>query len=127
MSKRNKILIVEDEPDVLTYLETLFRDHGYDTIPASDGKEGFELAKTQKPDLITLDITMPGQSGIGTYCQYKNDSDLNNIPVVIITATTDSIKSYHERLKGIPYPEGFVPKPIKPEELLKKISSILSN
>ena len=126
MSIRNKILIIEDEPDVLTYLEILFQDNGYDTIGAYDGVTGLKIAQSEKPDLITLDITMPGQSGIAAYCQYKKDSNIHNIPVVIITATADSISSYHERLQNFPSPEGFVTKPINPEELLKKISSIFS-
>lgn len=62
MSKSKKILIVDDEEDVLTYFEAIFNDDGYDTILARDGIKGFEVAKSEIPDLITLDITMPKQS-----------------------------------------------------------------
>ena len=127
MSRRKKILVVEDEPDISAYFETLFQDYGYDTILASNGNEGYMLAKTHMPDLITLDITMPGQSGIGTYRQYKNDPDLKKIAVVIITATNDSINSFQEKLKNFPSPEGFFPKPINPEQLIEKISALLSD
>jgi len=58
MTDKKKILIVDDEPDVLTYLTALFQDNGYDTLTAEDGVKGFDLAKSEMPDLITLDITM---------------------------------------------------------------------
>ncbi|MCP4673523.1 MAG: response regulator, partial [Desulfobacula sp.] len=58
MNERKKILVVEDEIDIQTYISTLFQDHGYEVLTAENGKDGFELAKTAKPDLITLDIAM---------------------------------------------------------------------
>ena len=67
MSAKKKILIVDDEQDVLAYFEAVFQDSGYDTVLARDGFEGFELAKSEKPDLITLDITMPEHSGYHHY------------------------------------------------------------
>ena len=58
MSKAKKSLIVDDEQNILAYFEAIFQDNSYDTVLAKDGIEGFELAKSEKPDLITLDITM---------------------------------------------------------------------
>ncbi|MBW2489829.1 MAG: response regulator [Deltaproteobacteria bacterium] len=63
MIEINKILIVENEQDIIAYFETIFQDNGYDTVSAKGGMEGFERAKSEKPDLIALDITMPKQSG----------------------------------------------------------------
>jgi len=84
MSGNKKILVVDDEQDVLFYLSTLFEDNGFDTITAENGIEALELAKSELPDLITLDITMPEQSGIKTYRYLKNDINLQNIPVIIV-------------------------------------------
>lgn len=126
MSKKKKILIVDDESDVVTYFEALFQDNGYETITAFDGAQGFEIAKSEKPDLITLDITMPTQSGVRTYRQYKRDITLRNTPVIIITAADDSISSFLENLNGLPGPEEFVNKPVDPEKLLQKVAALLS-
>jgi CheY-like chemotaxis protein len=126
MSERKKILVVEDEEDVLTYLTTLFQDNGYDTVSAVDGFEALERARTQKPDLISLDIVMPDQSGLRTYRQYKKDDELKDIPVIIVTALGDSIRSFLKRLGGFPEPEGFMTKPIDKEKLLKMVADLLS-
>lgn len=126
MSAAKKILIVEDEQDVLAYFEAIFQDNGYDTVLARNGIEGFELAKSEKPDLIALDITMPGQSGMKTYRQYKRHPALKDIPVIIITAVNDSFKSLLDELNGFSTPEAFFNKPIDPEELLKVVAGILS-
>jgi CheY-like chemotaxis protein len=126
MSKKKKILVVEDEEDVLTYLTTLFQDNGYDTVSAVDGVEALERARTEKPDLISLDIAMPDQSGLRTYRQYKKDDELKDIPVIIVTALGDSIRSFLKRLGGFPEPEGFMAKPIDKERLLKMVADLLS-
>ncbi len=126
MSKKKKILVVEDEEDVLTYLTTLFQDNGYDTVSAVDGVEALERARTEKPDLISLDIAMPDQSGLRTYRQYKKDDELKDIPVIIVTALGDSMRSFLKRLGGFPEPEGFMAKPIDEEKLLKMVADLLS-
>lgn len=125
MNEKKKILVVEDEQDVLTYLTTLFQDNGYDTVSAVDGAEGLERARTEKPDLISLDMAMPDQSGLRTYRRCKEDDDLKKIPVIIVTAFGDSMKSFLKRLGGFPVPEGFMAKPIDKEKLLKMVSDIL--
>ncbi len=126
MNEKKKILIIDDEQDVLAYFEAVFQDSGYDTVVARDGLEGFELAKSEKPDLITLDITMPEQSGIKTYYQFKKHSALKEIPVIIITAADESYKNFLNELNGFSTPEVFFSKPIDPEGLLKVVADILS-
>ncbi len=125
MSDKKKILVVDDEQDVLIYLTALFQDNGYEVITAKDGIEGFDLAKTEKPDLITLDITMPDQSGVRTYRYYKGNDELKEIPVIIITAIGDSMRSFLKKLSGFPEPEGFMNKPIDEKTLLKMVSDLL--
>jgi len=127
MSESKKILIVDDEEDILTYFEAIFNDNGYDTLLARDGIKGFELAKSEKPDLITLDITMPKQSGLKIYRQLKDHPELKNIPVIIITAVNDSFKIFIDKLKEVEPPKGILNKPIDPQEILKVVRGILSN
>lgn len=123
MSESKKILIVDDEKDVLTYFEAIFNDNGYDTILAQDGMKGFELAESEKPDLITLDITMPKQSGLKLYRQFKDHPDLKHIPVIIITAH-DDLEVFTDDLKGYAPPEGIFYKPIDPRGISKLIAKI---
>lgn len=127
MRETKKILIVDDEQDVLTYFEAVFQDNGFDTVSAEDGIEGFELAKSEKPDLIILDITMPKQSGLKTYRQYKRQPALKNIPVIIVTAVNDSFKELLDELEDLEQPKGIFYKPIDPQELLKVVAGILSD
>ena len=85
---KKKILIIDDERSVVTYLETLLEDNGYETVSAEDGRIGFEKAKSEKPDLVCLDITMPQESGIRFYRNLKDDPELGSTPVVVVTAVT---------------------------------------
>jgi len=124
MGEKKKILVVEDEKDIQKYLITLFEDNGYETIAAADGISGLEMAKTEKPDLITLDIAMPNQTGVRTYRQYKEVDELKDIPVVIITGVGDSMQSFFAKLKGFSKPEGFMNKPIDEQELLKIVNDL---
>ncbi len=92
MSK--KILVVDDEPDVVTYLSTVLKDAGYETLEASNGEEAMEQIRTGRPDLITLDITMPEMTGVKTYRTLKESARLKTIPVVIVTGVAHDFKQF---------------------------------
>ena len=126
MSETKKILIVDDEQDILTYFEAIFQDNGFDTVTAKDGIEGFELAKSEKPDLIALDITMPKQSGLKIYRLFKDHPELNHIPVIIITAHNNLFETFTDDLNEYAPPEGIFYKPIDTKRVLKLITKILS-
>ncbi len=129
---RKKILVLDDEPSVVTYLETLLRDNGYDTVSASDGSEGMKKALSERPDLITLDISMPEKSGVRFYRELKDSPNLASIPVVVVTAVTgyggkpEDFQKFISSRKHVPPPEAFVAKPINRDELLKEIGNLLS-
>jgi len=127
MSPKHKILIVDDEPDVLDYLIAVFEDHGYGVVSAPGGTEAYELASSIKPDLITLDITMPGQSGVKTYRNIKNDPELKDIPIIVVTATVNSPQSFMDLLNEFPGPEGFLNKPVNTEELIQITETLLAD
>jgi CheY-like chemotaxis protein len=127
-----KILVVDDEPAVVTYLDMFLRDNGYETVTAADGREGLEKVRQEKPDLVTLDISMPEASGARFYKEMKHDPQLVSIPIVIITAITGvdgdpyAYKKFLDSRQTVPPPEGFVPKPVDREELLKTIRRLLA-
>ena len=120
-----KILIVDDEPDVTTYLVTLYEDNGFETITAENGKEAFEKAKSEKPDLITLDITMPKESGVRCYRDLGEDPDTKDIPVIIITGVTLEFKKFIESRKQVNPPPAYFEKPVDREKLLDKTKELL--
>jgi DNA-binding response OmpR family regulator len=121
-----KILIVDDEPDVCAYLQAFFEDHGFRVVTASNGKEGFDKAKQERPDLITLDITMPEESGVRMFRDLQADSGTTGIPVVIVTGVTPDFKRFLETRKQVRPPDGYFEKPIDRDELLAKINEILN-
>jgi CheY-like chemotaxis protein len=125
-----KILIIDDEEDVLTYLKTLFEENGYETAVAMNGKEGLEKIRSERPDLICLDILMPEKSGIYLYRELKKDKDNKDIPVIIVTGfkadeypLIDFKKFIYER--SVPGPEGYIEKPIDQKVLLDTVKGIL--
>jgi CheY-like chemotaxis protein len=128
MSKR--ILIIDDEPAMITYLSTLFEDHGYQTSTSMSADEGFQKALEAPPDLITLDLLMPEKTGIRLYKDLKKDQQLRTIPVIMVTGFTveqhpmiDFKKFIYER--SIPGPHAFIEKPVNPEALLSAVSAAL--
>ena len=131
--ERKKILVLDDEPRVVTYLQTLLQDNGYETVSASNGKEGMEKVKSEEVDLVCLDISMPEESGVRFYRNLKDDSELSGIPVVIVTAVTgyggdpEPFKRFISTRKQVPPPEGFLSKPIDKQEFLDTIARILSS
>lgn len=126
MSTKKKILIVDDEQDLLNFLTALFQDNGYDTVTAMDGGEALEKTRSEKPDLITLDMTMPEQSGVRAYRNLKDDPELRKIPVVIITGIGESMKNFLAKRRQVPEPEGFLSKPFEQNELLAIVSKLLA-
>ena len=130
-AKGKKILVLDDEPHVATYLETLLSDNGYETVSASNGKEGMEIVQSDDIDLVCLDMSMPEQSGVRFYRNLKEDDKFSKIPVVIVTAVTgyggdpDSFKKFISTRSQVPPPESFFSKPIDREDFLKTVAKIL--
>jgi CheY-like chemotaxis protein len=128
---KKKILVVDDEPHVVTYLETLLNDNGYDTVSAANGNDGIAKVRSEKPDLVTLDISMPEASGTRFYKEMKEDAELASIPIVIVTAVTGfdgdpyAYKKFLGGLKSVPDPDGFLPKPIDRDELIRTLKKLL--
>ncbi len=128
---KKRILVIDDEPHVVTYLETLLQDNGYETSAASNGREGMDKVKTEHPHLVCLDITMPEESGIKFYRDLKENPELQTIPVVIVTAVTgyggdpNGLKNFLSARRQVPPPEGYFSKPIDKMEFIAKIKQLL--
>jgi CheY-like chemotaxis protein len=130
MSK--KILIIDDEPDIVMYLKVLLENNGFSVVTASDGQEGLELARTEMPDLVCLDIMMPRKTGVALYQEIKTDPKLKKLPCIIISAyeSAYSFKGQAFRRlvqdKAIPEPLKFFEKPIDVSVFLEFINGYLN-
>jgi len=123
--KKPKVLIVDDEIDMRIFISTLFETNGYSPVATRDGKTGLQKAKELLPDLIILDVMMPGEGGVTMYQGLKTDSRLRDIPVIMLSAVakktfTHYVKMLNIRMDdSIPNPDAYVEKPPDAEELLR--------
>jgi Fe-S oxidoreductase/CheY-like chemotaxis protein len=118
-----KILVVDDEPDILLFYSTLLEDNGAQVIQASDGETALKLARSEKPDLITLDLSMPGTDGGQVFETLRKDPELGQIRVCIITGKPELRRLIYDR--PVPPPEGFLDKPVDDATLLLNVRKIL--
>lgn len=126
MAKR--ILIVDDEPEAIDFATAVLEENGYLAISAEDGVAGMEKVKAEKPDLVLLDIMMPGKGGIAMYRDLRKDEETKDIPVIIITGVARGQRFEESMMRKdphIPLPDGYIEKPMKPEGLLELIGKLL--
>jgi len=117
------VLVVDDDEEIRTFLTTLMTDEGAAALQAADGDEALATAIRAKPDLITLDLSMPGRDGIETFCDLRQNPATELIPVCIITGHPEFRKVIYDR--PVTPPEGFIEKPCDPEHVVKTIRRIL--
>ena len=119
-------MIVEDESDPKRFLELLFNENGFETATASDGKEALSMVDSFKPDVVTLDIIMPEQSGVKFYRDLKKDPGHSDLPVIIITGVSRYKDLFKRDYATMPKPFAFMEKPIDSDLLVQKIREALS-
>lgn len=117
-----KILIIDDNPANMELASDLLELHGFQVLQAGDGKTGIELAKTKMPDLILMDIQLPGMDGFEATKILKEDTITTNVPIVAVTAYA-MIGDKEKALKAGCI--GYIPKPINTREFLEKIKYFL--
>jgi two-component system, OmpR family, phosphate regulon response regulator PhoB len=126
-----KVLNVEDDPDIRTFVSTVVEENGYIPILAKDGEEGMQKVKEEAPDLIILDILMPKESGIKMYHELKTDPELKNIPVVMLSGVSKRTFLRSQAAlsefgnEDVPEPQAYLEKPVEPEELAQNLKEIL--
>ena len=125
MENQKKILLIDDEEDVLIYLSTFFKDNGFNVIEARNGKEGVAKAIKEKPDVITLDVSMPEESGVKALRELQESAVTKNTPVIIVTGVDSEFKRFIESRKQVHAPEGYFEKPVNRDELLLKVKELL--
>ncbi len=123
-----KILVVDDDPDLVEATSMILKSKSYDVIAAYGGVEGLAKAKSEKPDLIVLDVMMPDKDGYTVCKELKADPVLCDIPVLLLTAVVSHISTtrYSHQMGMETEADDYIDKPVEPVELVKRIEILLS-
>jgi DNA-binding response OmpR family regulator len=146
-----QVLLVDDDPSITRYLSVALSEHGYDPVCASNGKEGLDRAMESKPDLIVLDVMMPGKSGFVLFKALKKDEQLKDVPVLMLTGVSEVLEDLESRKdetfnkpyeplrealrrkvqelreEGLVKPEMFVDKPVDPDSFIVKVRELIGS
>ena len=120
MKEKPKILLVDDDVDLVKVMSGALESKAYQVIVAYNGQEGLEKAREEKPDLVVLDILMPVADGFAFADQFRRDPSLAKVPVLVLTILSESL--------GQPFPfelSAYIVKPIKPKDLVAKVEEFL--
>ena len=123
-----KILVVDDDPDLVESVTTILESRNHDIIQAYGGIEGLEKAKTEKPDAIILDVMMPDKDGYEVCKELKGDPEYSDIPILLLTAVVSQIPSstYTSRMGMETEADDYIDKPVEPGELAKLVERLLA-
>jgi DNA-binding response OmpR family regulator len=122
MSRPAKVLVVDDEPDIVSYLEEVLQDLGYETVSASNGAEAVAKAITAPPDLVLLDVMMPIMNGFAACRALREQAATRLIPVVVMT----TLQGLEDRIRAIEHgADEVLVKPVDPRELVARVQTTL--
>lgn len=123
-----KILVVDDDPDLVDATSIILKSKNYDVSVAYDGVEGLEKARNEKPDLIVLDVMMPQKDGYTLCKELKADPDLSRIPVLLLTAVVANIFTtrFTQQMGMETEADDFIDKPVEPQVLVERIEALLA-
>ncbi len=120
-----KILVVDDEEDVRTFLTMVFEDAGAEVVSATDGDEAIAMAREHRPDLISLDLSMPGKDGVAAFVELRKDPETGEIPVCVVTGHPEFRQVIYDR--QVAPPEGYLGKPVDEDKLVAYAHHIIEH
>jgi CheY-like chemotaxis protein len=126
-----KIMIIDDEPDILLYLTMVLEDSGYRVCTVNEGEPAEKAVEEHAPDLIVLDIMMPIRSGLSIYTELKTSERFRNIPVILISgfSTEKEFMAHDFQMlvndTTLPPPDGFIEKPLQLKKLIRLTQKLL--
>ncbi len=123
-TKKAVILIADDDPEILTMLGIRLSKKGYEVLEAVDGNQTLDLAHRHHPDLVLLDVMMPGKNGWEVAKELRADDEFSNVGIVMLTAIGEKVNEMTSPLYGA---DAYVDKPFDFSELEKKIKDVLSD
>jgi len=119
---KDRILVIDDEPDLLSLAKARLELAGYEVLTASDGEEGLEKARTSAPDLILLDLMLPKMDGFEVCEALKIDEKYKHIPIIILTVKFQPVDIRFAKALGA---DAYITKPFEGKELVEKIRELI--
>jgi CheY-like chemotaxis protein len=125
-----KILLADDDPDVIEVVSIILEDEGYEIVTAKDGGEALEKIKSQEPDLVILDLLMPKVDGFAVFTALRDPAyeRWSKVPVIVLTSVREEVSKRRYELetgRSMDY-AAYLEKPADPDQLLETVSSLLS-
>ncbi|MDH5762823.1 MAG: response regulator transcription factor [Nitrospinota bacterium] len=121
-NKRHSLLLVDDDPEILTLLQAKLGKEPFEIFTAAEGETALSIVRTKKPDLVVLDVNLPGLSGLEICRSLRGDRATRDIPIIILSARSDEI----DRVLGLEFgADDYVTKPFNAQELILRINNVL--
>ena len=117
-------MVVDDDPVIQNLLEVNFEMEGYTVYVASDGLAGLEMARSRRPDVVVLDVMMPGMNGLEVARHLRDDPETSDIPIIVVSAKAQESDLNAGRTAGV---DDYVTKPFDPFELLERVARLLAD
>lgn len=127
--ERRHVLVIDDEPDISSYVASILEGSQYSVQTANSAMEGERLIRDRRPDLILLDLMMPGRTGIQFFVRLKGNEETKEIPLIMVTGIKDKLNiDWQEIVSQLRarVPDGFVEKPIEPVHLMNVVEDVLA-
>jgi len=123
-----KILLVDDDSDFVEAVTMILKPKKFEVIVAYDGKEGIEKVKTERPDLVVLDVMMPEKDGYTVCRELKSDPKWSHIPILLLTAVASHVPTtrFTQQMGMETEADDYIDKPVEPEVLVKRIETLLA-
>lgn len=130
MPKQSKVLLIDDDPDLHTLVKKILDPKSYEVVSAYDGYEGLSKVVEERPDLIILDVIMPGKHGFEACHELKTDEKyhfFSNIPVLMLTVYPEDREKMHLSMREgmMMEAEDYLQKPVDPQELVNRVEELL--
>ena len=118
-----KVLIVDDSPTEVHVLQTMLTKNGHDVVVATSGEQGVEMAKAESPDLILMDVVMPGMNGFQATRQISKNTETSSIPVIMVTTKDQETDKVWAMRQGA---RDYIVKPVQEKALIEHVNMVLS-
>lgn len=122
--KGTRVLIIDDSPTVVTYLRKTFTSAGYVTLEAADAERGLQIAHAERPDLVVLDVVMPGMNGFAALRHIRRDPEVQYLPVIMMSGNEQATEQFYVMRIGA---DGFMKKPFSRFDLFSRIEGMLDD
>jgi len=120
--KGTRVLIIDDSPTILTFLRKMFSSSGYEPLIAANAERGLEMMRTEKPDLVVLDVIMPGMNGFAALRHIRRDPLVKNLPVIMMSGNEQATEQFYVMRIGA---DGFMKKPFSRFDVFSRIEKLL--